>query len=50
MRSLLFDVSPWDAGVFGGSALLLSVCVGAAALIPAWRAMRIEPAESLRST
>jgi hypothetical protein len=49
IASMLFHVGPSDAGVLAGTAALLFVCVCAAATIPAWRATRVEPFESLRT-
>jgi predicted permease len=48
IRSLLFGIGPYDpATLAGGALLLLSVALGAS-WIPAWRAARIQPTESLR--
>jgi len=48
LQDLLFDVSAFDPGVFL-AVVLAVVCVGAAAcLVPARRAMRIEPMQALR--
>jgi len=49
ISSMLFHVGPSDAGVLAGTAALLFACVCAAATIPAWRATRVEPFESLRT-
>jgi ABC-type lipoprotein release transport system permease subunit len=46
--SLLFHLPAWDPMIYGGTAVLLFICVCAAALIPAWRATRVPPSESLR--
>ena len=48
IASMLFHVRPWDARVFAATAVLLFACVCVAALIPAWRAARVQPSESLR--
>jgi putative ABC transport system permease protein len=46
--TLLFGVQPLDPVTFGGAALVLaSVAIGAAVL-PAWRAARVDPAVALR--
>jgi putative ABC transport system permease protein len=41
-------VSPFDPLTFAGVAVLIAVCSLLASLYPAWRAMRVEPAEVLR--
>jgi predicted permease len=48
MQSLLLGVSSTDALTFVGVALLLSVVVLVACLIPARRAMRVDPIQALR--
>jgi ABC-type antimicrobial peptide transport system permease subunit len=48
MRNLLYEVSPTDPLVFLGAPLLLGAVAMAAALVPAWRAVRIEPMTALR--
>jgi ABC-type antimicrobial peptide transport system permease subunit len=48
--SMLFHVGPWDPIVFGGAAAVLFICVCTAAFIPAWRATRVQPSESLRTS
>lgn len=49
LESLLFDVKSLDGEVFGLVAVLLFVIAGAACLIPARRAARIDPAVALRT-
>ena len=49
LKSQLFETSPLDPGVFGVVVGLLLVATVAAALIPARRAVRIDPAAALRS-
>jgi ABC-type antimicrobial peptide transport system permease subunit len=44
-----FEDDQYDAVLFGSIALFLFAVAAAAAMIPAWRATRIDPAESLRS-
>jgi predicted permease len=48
LAALLYGVSPWDAAVLTGA--VASVFVGAtvAAILPAWRASRVEPLVALR--
>ena len=49
LQSLLFGVSLADPLTLGGSTLiLLTVAVGAS-LLPAWRAAKVDPLESLRA-
>ena len=49
MASLLFGVAPGDPVALGGAAALLMLVATAACAIPAWRAVRVAPAEALRS-
>jgi predicted permease len=48
LESALYGVRPLDAGVFAAVVLLLSMVAGAASLLPAWRASRLDPAAALR--
>jgi putative ABC transport system permease protein len=48
MTRMLFDVSPLDAPVIAGVAVLLGVVAVAASLLPAWRATRIDPIVAIR--
>ena len=48
MATMLFGVAPRDPWTFGGVALLLSLVALAATLVPAWRAMRVDPMIALR--
>ena len=48
MGDVLFDVDPLDAMVFTGVVVVLAVAAIVASLIPAARAMRIDPAIALR--
>lgn len=49
LRSLLFEVSPFDPSVLAGAALLLVAIALVAAYLPARRATRIDPAIALRA-
>ncbi|MGH9346292.1 MAG: ABC transporter permease [Vicinamibacterales bacterium] len=48
VASLLYGVSPWDAGAFAGAAALLAVVALLAAWAPAQRAVRLDPVAALR--
>lgn len=48
IASQLNAVSPFDPLTFAAVIVLIAVCSLLAALQPAWRAMRVEPAEALR--
>lgn len=49
LRSLLFGVEPVDPLTFAAAALVVWVVGLTAAAVPAWRAMRIDPARILRA-
>jgi putative ABC transport system permease protein len=49
LRTLLFDVSPFDPGSFVVAAALLLVVAVVASLLPAWRASRTDPQVAIRS-
>ena len=48
MRSMLFEVSAYDPGIFLGAVALVLVLVVAAAAIPASRAAKVDPMVALR--
>jgi hypothetical protein len=48
LKSFLFQVDPLDVSSFTLAAVILLLCSVIAALIPIWRATRVEPAVALR--
>jgi predicted permease len=48
LRTMLFEVEALDAGVFAGVAFVLTVVCIAAAIVPALRAVRVDPVVALR--
>ena len=49
VKPLLFETSPYDPAVFAGTACVLMVVAGAASLVPAIRASRVDPNIALRA-
>jgi putative ABC transport system permease protein len=49
LRSWLFGVAPSDPAAFAAAVLLLATTAAAACVVPALRASRVNPAETLRS-
>jgi predicted permease len=49
LSSLLYEVSIADPLTLGGSSLILFVVAVSASLLPAWKAVRVDPLESLRA-
>jgi putative ABC transport system permease protein len=49
LESMLYDVSPTDPIAFGTVALLVAAVALVASYVPARRALRIDPAETLRA-
>ncbi|UCC71543.1 MAG: ABC transporter permease [Gemmatimonadota bacterium] len=48
-RGMLFEIEPLDPVTFAGTAALLALVALTAALVPAWRATRVDPVDSLRA-
>ena len=48
LGSLLFEIDPHDPLTFGGIAALLALIALVASYVPAYRATRVDPAETLR--
>ena len=48
-RGVLFGVQPLDPLTYLATSLCLVIVTAAAAAVPAWRATRVDPVESLRS-
>jgi putative ABC transport system permease protein len=46
--SLMFGVSPWDPASYAGAFVVTIATAAAGVSIPAWRASRIDPAQTLR--
>jgi putative ABC transport system permease protein len=49
MQALLFGVSPYDLATFGAAILVSALMVGAGCLMPAVRALRVDPIAVMRS-
>ncbi len=49
VRRLLFEVQPLDPAAYAGTVLFLAAVSLAACLLPAWRAIRINPVEVLKA-
>ena len=45
---LLFGVRPGDPWSFGAAAAFVLLCAAASAVVPSWRAARIDPSRALR--
>jgi len=48
ITGLLYEIKPTDTFTYLGSAVLLALLAVAASLVPAWRAMRVDPLVALR--
>jgi predicted permease len=49
LRTLLYDVSPFDTAALGGAILLLGVAAAASSLLPAIHATRVDPMIAMRA-
>jgi len=49
MRNMLYGVDPADPATFGAIALLVGAIALLASYLPARRALRVDPAETLRA-
>src|SRR5262249_12235966 len=49
IRGLLYGMRPLDTSVYAGTAALLALVAGAACLLPALRASRLDPMRALRN-
>jgi predicted permease len=50
LSSMLFGVGPWDVETFAAVTIVIALTVGAATLIPALRATRVDPSAALRQS
>ncbi len=48
VESQLFGVKPADPTIFAAAAAILALVAAAAALVPGWRASRINPVRALK--
>lgn len=48
LAKLLYAVTPWDVATFAGAAAVVSATALLACSLPAWRATRVHPGETLR--
>jgi ABC-type lipoprotein release transport system permease subunit len=49
LTALLFGVTASDPGVLAMTAVVLVVVAALASVVPAWRAMRVDPVSALRT-
>jgi predicted permease len=50
LSTMLFGVGPWDVATFAAVTIVIALTVGAATLIPALRATRVDPSAALRQS
>jgi ABC-type lipoprotein release transport system permease subunit len=48
VRNQLFGVRPAEPLVLGSAAVLMAAVAAMAAIVPAWRAARVDPVQALR--
>lgn len=49
LRGMLYQVAPTDAGIIGGTALLMLLAAVVACLLPGWRATKVDPVLAMRA-
>ena len=49
LQTLLFGVSPGDVSVYGGAITVALLMTLAGSLLPAWRAVRVDPITATRA-
>jgi putative ABC transport system permease protein len=49
LSTMLYDVTPGDPIAFAGAAATVLLVAGLAAIVPALRAMRVDPVQALRA-
>ena len=49
LRAMLFGIEPTDPATLGGTALVVALVALGACLIPAWRALRVDPVTVLKA-
>ncbi|HVS03829.1 MAG TPA: FtsX-like permease family protein, partial [Thermoanaerobaculia bacterium] len=49
LSGLLYGVTPGDPGAYAAALLVVAAAGSLAAVLPAWRAIRVDPLEALRS-
>jgi ABC-type antimicrobial peptide transport system permease subunit len=49
LRTVLYEMLPWDPGIYGGATALMALIAIAAAYLPARRASAVDPMVALRT-